>query len=544
MSLLSKSSPTIATHSFGYNRRMVSRAEWLRVAGVSVVILLIVNTPYVLAYTTAAPETFTGILFNTQDGHSYLAKMREGWRGEWLFTLPYTAEPGEGVLLFTYYLFLGHVARWLGLSLDVTYHLARVLGSAAFLWAAYRILAHFFDTPFSRLGAWLFFFSGSGLGWLFVRAGLFTADLWVAESIPFLTLFSNAHFPLAWALLLLILELTFFKHLTGLKDLSGVILAVTALAIVQPMTLLPLNAVLAGNTVWGFWSGRRWEWRALLPVLMVATFSAPWVLYAVWVTNTHPVLSEWNRQNVTASPPWWEALIWGGAPLAMAVLGAGRTVGATVGAIVGATLVVAQGQGQALPLRWLVIGVVLMYLPLDLQRRMSLGVWMPLCILAVKGLCDVVLPRLALRWRPLVITALVLPALFSNLLVYAASTAGVLTRKPELYLSADEAAAMDWVAAQPSRPLVVASPEIALILPGRTDARVIYGHPYETVYAELQRRVVLDFFAGRVAAADFTERYPVDFVFYDPREKALNPELTLPGWRVAFEQGDVVVYGR
>jgi hypothetical protein len=506
---------------------MISRAEWARVAVVAGIVLAVANAPYVLAYISAPPDTFTGILFNTQDGHSYLAKMREGWRGEWLFTLPYTAEPGEGVFLFTYYLFLGHVARWAGMSLDGTYHLARLLGGAAFLVAAYRCLAHFFDTPRARLGAWLFFLGTSGLGWLALLAGRFTADLWVAESIPFLTLFSNAHFPPAWALMLLIIErAVLHQDPAGFRNLAVVALAVTALAIVQPMTLAPVNAVVAGNAALDVWQRRRFDWRAAWPAGLVAALSAPWVLYALWATNTHPVLSEWNRQNVTPSPAWWEALLWGGVVLGLAVVGAMR------------------GQAQPLPARWLVIGIGLLYLPIDLQRRMSLGVWMPLSILAVWALRAVVLPRVAARWRPLLVTALVLPAALSNVVVVAATVAGVLGRKPELFLSAGEAAAMDWLAAQPGRPLVVASPDLALVLPGRSDARVIYGHPYETMDAGRQKEAVLNFLRGEIPAAEFLTQNRVDFVIAGPRERAINPEFVVPGWGVIFERGEVEVYGR
>ncbi len=46
-------------------------------------------------------------LFGSDDGYSYLAKMRLGLRGDWLFTLRYTAEPHSGALLFLPYIALG-----------------------------------------------------------------------------------------------------------------------------------------------------------------------------------------------------------------------------------------------------------------------------------------------------------------------------------------------------------------------------------------------------------------------------------------------------
>jgi len=91
---------------------------------------------------------------------------------------------------------------------------------------------------------------------------------------------------------------------------------------------------------------------------------------------------------------------------------------------------------------------------------------------------------------------------------------------------------------------VLAGPEISALLPGRSDARVIYGHPYETVDAEAQEQAALDFYAGRAAPDVFFAAHPVDYIFYGPREARLGPPPDLTGWRVIFQQGDVTVYGR
>jgi hypothetical protein len=78
-----------------------ARAEWLLVLALSVVLLAVTCLPYALAYGVRGDWVFGGFLINPIDGNSYFAKMREGLRGDWLFTLPYTAEPGPGAFIFT-----------------------------------------------------------------------------------------------------------------------------------------------------------------------------------------------------------------------------------------------------------------------------------------------------------------------------------------------------------------------------------------------------------------------------------------------------------
>ncbi|MGH2523441.1 MAG: hypothetical protein ACRDH2_13135, partial [Anaerolineales bacterium] len=461
------------------------RAEWFPVILLTGLILIIANLPYLLAYAAPTSHVFTGILLNPIDGHSYLAKMREGWRGAWLFTLPYTAEPGPGVFIFTYYLLLGHLARWTGASLELIYHVARVGAGTFFLLTAYHFIARFFASVRARLVVWLLFALGSGLGWVAALFGGFTADLWVAESIPFLSVFGNSHFCLTWALLLWIFEWT----LPGLAPLNLsamrlmlIALAVTLQAQIQPLALLTIGLVLGGMVLGLSLARRTWIWQEWLPLLVVGLFAAPWLLYDGWAAATQPVLAIWNAQNVTPAPPLWEALIWGGAPLLLAVPGA----------------VVAARRRSPLDLvllYWLGLGVLSLYAPFALQRRLSLGLWMPICILAGNGFGEVIWPRLGARAvraaaRPFALAALVVSVLSSNLLVYAATLGAIQARKPALFLTSDEAAALRWLADESVGKLVLASPDMGLFIPARTDARVIYGHPFETAGAAASKQAV------------------------------------------------------
>ncbi|MCX8025139.1 MAG: hypothetical protein N3A60_08045, partial [Thermanaerothrix sp.] len=57
----------------------------------SLLVLGLAGLPYILAaLITPRERVFVGFLFNPIDGYSYLAKMYEGFQGEWLFRLPYT----------------------------------------------------------------------------------------------------------------------------------------------------------------------------------------------------------------------------------------------------------------------------------------------------------------------------------------------------------------------------------------------------------------------------------------------------------------------
>jgi len=226
-------------------------------------------------------------------------------------------------------------------------------------------------------------------------------------------------------------------------------------------------------------------------------------------------------------------------PLALACVGA-----AVVCAPRGGAALRHQQPQMVMPVVWLGLNIVLLYAPLATQRQLSLGIWTPMVILAGLAWQQVIWPCLARPARLLAVASVALLVLPSNLLVYAAAFSAVPRRAPEVFLTQGEAAALDWLAGQPAGRVVLASPDFSLFIPARTDARVIYGHPHETVNAAAHQQAVEDFFAGRISPEMFEEQYHVDYVVYGPREKELGPEPALNGWGKVFQQGEVTIYGR
>ena len=153
---------------------IVSAAErrWLLIASglVSAVTLL----PFAICAlaATRSEAVFAGFLFNPVDGFTYLAKMRMGWQGNWLYHSPFTLEQGPGGLLFTFYFALGHLARLLDLPLLELFHIARVVCNFLLLWVVYGFIARATDVISLRRLMWWLVALSSGLGWVVVKYGL------------------------------------------------------------------------------------------------------------------------------------------------------------------------------------------------------------------------------------------------------------------------------------------------------------------------------------------------------------------------------------
>ena len=498
-----------------YNSVMNQRDRWVAI-GLAVGVALATLLPTWIAQQMAPPDhTFAGFLINPVDGFSYLAKMRLGFDGGWQFQLPYASQPGAGAFLFPYYLLLGHIARLLGAELIVVLHAARVAAAALMFVAIYRFLEEFIAGRGERWFAFALCLVGAGWGWMGIAFGFVASDLSIPESTPFLSAYANAHFPLAWAALMGAALGVLGRNAGRPGWLLICVICGAGMALVLPFVLLPAVAIMLTGIV----IGARQERQAGSPssarrrLVALGAFvlgASPWAAYDIWLLLTRPDLAAWNAQNQTPSPSPGAYLL-GFAPLlllAVVAVVANRRLTGT----------------HLILLGWAIVQSMLLYAPLALQRRLSLGLFIPLAALAAAGL-SIAARRGA--WRRPLATLVLASVIPTNLIVIAAGLGGVLRAEPLLVQSNDEVCALQWLAenAAPGS-LVLAGVTVGNRIPAFADARVVYGHPFETPNALAERAMIESLFAASTdldEAKATLEARQVDYVYYGPEEQALGP---------------------
>lgn len=529
------------------------------------VFLLLISVPYLYAYMAAGPNhVFGGFLVNPLDGNTYLAKMYQGWSGQWRYTLPYSSEPGRGAYLFLFYITLGHLSRLLGLPAILVFHLTRLLAAGLMAWVLYHFLKVFIGSelenePRRFETIYALALLGSGLGWLLFPFGVVTSDMWVAETYPFLSAYANPHFPLGLAILLGLLLISYHASTeagrAGLK--SGLLTALLALvlSVVAPfgvvVALVVLGGLLAVVLIKRFTQDRaepdgmsaggdrdsRVIWLAppvmglMVQIFWVFLGGAPVVLYDLYVASVDPVLAVWNAQNLTPSPPLWDLLVSLSPVLLVACLGAW-------------SLARVKYSRQWLFLVWAACGLLLLYLPIGLQRRFMMGLFVPLVGLAALGL-SWLRTKLSSRGARRAVSWLLLFSLPTNLILLLLAFFGIQTHAPLYYMTRGEYQALAWIESNtPPRALILAAPETGLFIPAHTGRRVIYGHPFETVNAQSEEEAVQGFYEGRTGLDRdaFLAARAVDFVFYGPRERQIGDLPQGPLLLEVYSMDDVQVF--
>ena len=153
-------------------------------------------------------------LFAVEDGNSYIAKMRRGAEGEWLFRSPYTADEQAGVPAFLPYLLLGKMASGRGSheQLVALFHLARILAIPLMVFSTYRFVSRFVLEVRWRRWATILASAGGGMGWLVFLSGSSSwlgsqpLEMYSPETFGFLAALTFPHLLLARAFLFLGLD--------------------------------------------------------------------------------------------------------------------------------------------------------------------------------------------------------------------------------------------------------------------------------------------------------------------------------------------------
>ena len=521
------------------SRNRVTRHEWLWVLAWVAAALLLTSVPYLFGVALSSDaRIFGGFVLGVDDMYSYLAKMGEGARGEWLFHIVYTSEPHGGALFFLFHLLLGKVAvvvaslgGWsLTETMVVVYHIARIVFGAVLLLTVYRFAAMFTASRAMRRLTFLIVAFSGGFGWLLLLMGQpnwlgsSPVDLILPEGFTFLVLYALPHIALGRTLLLAGFIVLWTKPNLCRGVLAG--LCWLAMGLIVPFYVAVAWAVAAAAWLAVTLRRRAIVWCETLHTALACLIAAPMVIYSLVVFTINPVMRQWSAQNLILSPH----------PLHY-VMGY-----ALVGllAIGGAVYVLRRRNEMTLRLvAWTVVVPLLLYLPFNLQRRLIEGWQVPLAILASLGLARFVLP--AWRRAPLVrwlirfprysvpglsrwALALILLAMIpTNILLVGSGMLAIAARTAPIFRDSGEVRALDWLATRATYDdVILSSYEAGNYLPARVGARVYIGLGTETVRIEDKRVLMKQFFDPATPdgwRAQFLRDERITYVFATPAER-------------------------
>lgn len=489
----------------------------------SLLIIFLTSLPYWIGFANQGTDwQFSGFVFGVEDGNSYIAKMRIGQIGDWLFRTPYSMQAQNGVLAFLPYMLLGKLVGGSETHLQfvLLFHFFRIVAIPIGIFAIYRFTSLFIAETWWRQWTTVMATVAGGLGWLVLTfgggewLGSLPLEFISPETFGFLSIYGLPHLIISRALLIFGL----IQYLKAPDRPSSAWWAGCFFLLIgffQPLSILSAYAAIGAHLVViilrsmfnGFDRELLMKWGGAAIRAMVVPL--PLLAYFALTFSQDPFLVAWTRQNRILSPH----------PLHYILSYALVLIPAAYGGYVS----IKRRSARALfPVSWALIIFALAYFPHNLQRRLPEGTWVAFSTLSAIGLMEGIRSSRAKR----IVGGVVLGfSLVSSILLLFGGVQVSVDPSPPVYRPSTEIKAFEWVEEQiaPGR-VVLSSYDIGNALPAYAPVRVVIGHGPESIDLDRLRGEVSRFYGDMSVAerATFLDQNEVGLVFYGPEERRLG----------------------
>lgn len=490
----------------------------------AIVFSLLTLVPYLFMQAGApSGSVFLYTMGNNYDQASYQAWIKQAEEGKIFAGSNYTTEPQSGLFFNPFFYLCGNYVKLTGLNVLPAYQLIRMLLVVALVLMLYKFSEIFLSGFKER-----FFFTvltsfSGGFGFLIPNAGLkhlqevfniVSLDLWVPESNIFITCLQK---PLFLAALILMLLVFYFllKGFVSLKK-SSFFAAAGALFLLGLTHPYDLATVYGALTVYLFWSKadrKRWYY-----FLGAAVLSSPALIYEYMLNIYDPFFREWGK-TVTLSSTIYSYLLGYGFVLLAAL-----------------AYMVKRWNKFSRPelflLSWVFSHIIMAYMPVRFERRLLLGLSVPLCMLATIWFFKYALPYLFKRMfigkKHLVSAAIIAVAITvpSNIR-YVADEYAFYKQYPNNYcLKRGDYEAFLWMDKNLKRDSVIFSfYSSGVYMPGLTGCKVYAGHYDQTLDAVRKKKETGIFFEPATPDAFRIELLAgsnAEYLYYGTFEKCIG----------------------
>lgn len=538
--------------------KTITNDEWLWVALISVLLMVVIIFPVVFAYfKTPAQFHYTGMtIIGEGDDSVYFSYINQIKAGKILLQDFYTSEPQTGGVFNIFWLLVGWGARIFNLPAWIAFHLAQLVVIPIFTAIFYIFAGYIFNEKNLRRWSLVFACFASGLGgyyalwsqhgweaaykWLEFKEPL---DIWVTESNIFFSSYVNPHFVLSLALMVLfwLLLLLAFQNNNYKYSLAAGLVGLIWFNF-HPYYAPYVLAIGLVYTLVMAWRHKKLElvWHFLLAI-MISFISVGYHYYLDWYD---PVIGIRTLQNVTLTPPLEYVALGFGFFLPLSIMG----------------LLYLAKKKYPLPdawillLVWLVVGLNLLYAPITFNRRFSEGLEIPMIFLTVYGLAQLfaylkskpgIISRI-LRNRALWLVLFAALFCFSDIFIFSRDLYFIAQKRFTFYYSDQLIQAIGYLAGQHPGQAILAHEAIAHYLPGLINKPVFIGHGHETIHYSAKKVMAADFYNNRYSpdqAWKFLKQNNIGYIFYSWWERGIPLNLARqPYLERIFANNQFIIY--
>ncbi len=516
----------------------ISQREWKFFGVFSAILTAILALPFLYAYFSTPPNLyFSGLHMLAPGDYSvYFSYITQAQNGHFLFRDLFTTESTSYNIINTFWVFAGIVGNFFSLSPQWAFQAARLISIPFLVFTLYIFFSYFYQSEKHRKFILIFACFASGLGVYFLPffpmvrqiqtdRVMLPPDIWVSESNIFLSMLHSGHmvFSLALTVIIFFLSILFAEKKNYLLSACSGVVAL-ALFSFHPFQAPVIFGVQIFFALYESIKNKKIEISYITHIFLTFLISSPMIAYYIFMLQFDPITQERAVQNINLSPPLYSMF------MGFGFLG----VFALAGTIFCNKTPMRDKRRDFLVV-WIVVQLMLMYAPLNYQRRLIEGFSVPLIILSFDFIIFVYDKlKIIIRsntWRFLLLNTLnaiiifILIFLPSNIFVYSADFLRYIKKDSYIYFPKKDIEPLLWLSHKNNEGAVLAEINTSHFIPAIAGKQVFAGHMIETVHFSEKLKEVNDFFRDNSndnEKIEFLKKNNIRYVYYGPKEKALG----------------------
>ena len=523
----------------------ISKKEWKYILLITAIVTLLSLLPLILGYLNA-PEgmVFMGIPVHVTDANNHLNLALQAKEGSILFANKFTGEDVPALIFNPYHLLIGGFSALFKTSIIFAYNFFGVLFTIIFLLLVYKFIGYFTTDKKVRLIAFILIALSNGFGfwWYLVDKvtgySFSSVDTWLTEMNTFQS-FDQPHFILSLILMLtiFIFAIRAFEE-RKIKDAVWAGVAGLILSLVHLFDIVTIAVDLSAWFLYRQIVNKYWSWKEFRTLAIIGALISPGVIYYAWVFLFNPAYAEWNSLNQTVTPPFIRIISGFGIVFFFGIsyIWFKRKELFCIGKSETRNI-----QPELFLAVWVVVNFILIYAPINVQRRFIMGLHIPLCILSAIVLIKFVMPiikndllKKITVWIIVIISFATTFYILSNNIYYLNnSTVG--TYSNVKYLSQEDIEGLKWLDEHTNNEDVVLAPaDISNYIPAVSGNKVYSGHWAQTIDYDKKSLIVKEIYTTGVVPASL----PVKYVWM---ENDLPAAKTIQG-TIVFSNKKISIY--
>ena len=501
--------------------------------------IFITSSPFIFGLLdTPKGTSYLGTHFlNSGDTFAYYGLYTQVKHGDFLFFNPYTPEKHSAIFFRPTFFLALLIFKIFSTNTITAYHFFRIIFGIILLITLFNFIKLFFNKNKYFLFIFTLVIFGSGLGWLTINHIKDTLDLWIPETNVFLSLMEAPHFQFSLILILIIFGLWIknFEKPSLIRSITSSILAFI-LFFCHPFDapLLYLTLIIYSLIIILLKISFNKK-SAILYLCLFILFSSIPIIYQSYLIKINIIAKYWAIQNINTSPSI-RGLISG--------LGIWMPLG-----IAGLFFSIKKKDKNIILISsWAISYLLLIYFPVNIQRRFLEGLFIPYIILSCYFIFNILLSYSYFNKKNirllflLFLIILLFTSSYSNLILLKIDYTKLTNNKYlPFYADNNLIKGLKWLQNYDNNlKTILANWDISYLLPSYIYGQTLWGHKVQTIKLYEKEIEINDYFNNKlddIERKKFYKKYNIKYLIWDKIDiqKHYKPENDIYLKKIYYE---------